>query len=64
MLTLVKKHSNCSPYSERQDTIRTYELRPLTTEEVCQVHLATVREGVNHRRWPREVIERFLELEM
>jgi hypothetical protein len=31
---------------------------------VCQVHLATVREGVNHVRWPREVIERFLELEM
>ena len=32
----------------------------LTTEELYIVNLATIREGVNHRRWPREVIERFL----
>jgi hypothetical protein len=61
---LVEKHSDCSSYSERQETIRSGELRPLTSEEVCEVHLSTVREGVNHIRWPREVIERFLQLEM
>ncbi len=64
MLTQVEKESNCSSYSERQETIRCPELRPLTTEEVCQVHIATIREGVNHVRWPREVIVRFLQLEM
>ncbi len=64
MSMLVETHSDFPSYSERQDTIRRGELRPLTSEEVCQVHLATVREGVNHVRWPREVIERFLELEM
>ncbi len=64
MSTLFEKHSNCSSYSEREETIRRRELRPpLTSEEACQVHLATVREGVNHCRWPRDVIERFLQLE-
>ena len=32
----------------------------LTDEELYKVNLATIREGVNHCRWPREVIERFL----
>jgi len=35
----------------------------LTTEELHKVNLATIREGINHRRWPREVIERFLLVE-
>jgi hypothetical protein len=61
---LVEKHSNCSSYPERQEAIRSGELKPVTSEEACQVHLATVREGVNHIRWPREVFERFLQLEM
>jgi hypothetical protein len=64
MSMLLETHSDRSSYAERQETIRRGELRPLTSEEACQVHLATVREGVNHVRWPREVIERFLELEM
>ncbi len=64
MSTLVEKHSNCSSYPERQETILHRELMPVTSEEACQVDLATVREGVNHIRWPREVIERFLQLEM
>jgi hypothetical protein len=28
------------------------------------VNLATLREGVNHRRWPREVIEQFLAVQV
>lgn len=61
---LVEKHSNCSSYPERQEAIQSRELKPVTCEEACQVHLATIREGVNHIRWPREVIERFMQLEM
>ena len=64
MSTLIEKHSNCFSYPERQEPIRSCELKPVTCEEACQVHLATIREGVNHIRWPREVIERFLQLEM
>lgn len=33
--------------------------RALTTEERIAVGLATVRESGQHRRWPKEVIERF-----
>lgn len=33
---------------------------PITTEDFVQVELATIREGHNHRRWPREVLEKFL----
>jgi len=61
---LVDKHSNCSSYPERQEAIGSGELKPVTCEEACQVHLATIREGVNHIRWPREVIERFMQMEM
>lgn len=32
----------------------------LTTEEVVQVNLATVRESSRHRYWPTDVVERFL----
>jgi acyl-coenzyme A thioesterase PaaI-like protein len=39
-------------------------LRPLTTDEVLEVNLNTVREGVNHCRWPIEVIQRFLAVEV
>ena len=41
-----------------------HDLRPVTAEELCEVNLATVREGVNHCRWPKEVIERFLAVEL
>ncbi len=34
--------------------------RPITTEDFQRVQLATIREGHNHRRWPREVLEKFL----
>ena len=64
MSTPVEKHSNYSSYPERQETIPRRELMPLTSEEACEVHLATIREGVNHIRWPREVIERFMQMEM
>ncbi len=62
MLALVKKYSNYSSYAKRQEKTkpRRFELQPLSTEELCQVNLATFREGVNHCRWPREVIEQFL----
>jgi len=39
-------------------------LRPLTTEEFIQVSLSTVREGNSHRRWPRDVFEKFLAAEV
>jgi hypothetical protein len=61
MLTPTKKHSNCS---KRQEKTRPPKLRPLSTEELCRVNLATLREGVNHRRWPREVIEQFLAVQV
>lgn len=41
-----------------------YSTRPLTTEEVIDVSLATVRESVRHRRWPTDVVVRFLAAEI
>jgi hypothetical protein len=34
--------------------------RPLRTEDVLQVQMATVREGYNHRRWPPDIIAKFM----
>ncbi len=48
-------------------TLRTKELldsRRVTIEDLRKVNLATIREGVNHCRWPREVIEKFLAVEV
>lgn len=66
MLTIVKKYSNFTFHSKRQNKTQPpkFEFRPLSTEELCQVNLATFREGVNHCRWPREVIEQFLAVEV
>lgn len=36
----------------------------LTTQDYVQVMLATVREGRDHPRWPREVVEHFLAAEV
>jgi hypothetical protein len=62
MLTLIRQNFDYSSNSKRQEKTKPgqFELRPLSTEELCKVNLATFREGVNHRRWPREVIEQFL----
>ena len=62
MLTLVKKESNYPSCSKRQNKTKPpkFKFRPLSTEELCQVNLATFRESVNHCRWPKEVIEQFL----
>lgn len=62
MLTPVAKKSELSSHSNGQKKTRPprFELRPLSTEELCKLELATFREGVNHRRWPREIIEQFL----
>ena len=38
-----------------------HRVRPLTAEEVAEVNMATIRESMNHRRWPKEIIQRFLE---
>lgn len=38
--------------------------RPLTSDELTAVSLATVRESRTHRRWPREVVEKFLAAEL
>lgn len=62
MLTLVDKQSRHNSQSKRTKKTAAHRLtlRPLSTDELCQVNLATFREGRNHCRWPREVIERFL----
>lgn len=66
MLKLVERNSSHSSYPKRQrkTKLRQFTLRPLSTEELCQVNLATFREGVNHCRWPREVIEQFLAVQV
>lgn len=66
MLTPVGKNSNDSSYSKRQKKTKLprFLLRPLSPEELCRVDLATFREGVNHRRWPREVVEQFLAVQV
>jgi hypothetical protein len=68
MRTLVNQRTNRSFGIRRQETVlhteQLLDLRHLTTEEVCRVNLATIREGINHCRWPREVIERFLAVEV
>jgi hypothetical protein len=38
--------------------------RPLTSEEMTAVSLATARESRTHRRWPKEVVEKFLAAEI
>jgi hypothetical protein len=62
MLTLVEKQSRHNSQSKRmkKSAPRRLTLRPLSSDELCQVNLATFREGFNHCRWPREVVERFL----
>ena len=66
MLKLIEKNSSHSSYPKRQKKtrLRQYKFRQLSTEELCQVNLATFREGVNHCRWPREVIEQFLAVQI
>jgi hypothetical protein len=61
-----EKSSGLSSRSQLQSKTkpRRSELRPLSIEEVTQVNLATFREGRNHCRWPREVIERFLAVQV
>jgi hypothetical protein len=68
MRTLVSERASYSAGLRPVGTMpRTQELldsRRLTTEDLRKVNLATIREGVNHCRWPREVIERFLAVEV
>jgi hypothetical protein len=67
VLTVITENTNRSSHRVQQNTMRRREKHlsehSLTTEELYQVNLATIREGINHRRWPREVIERFLLVE-
>jgi hypothetical protein len=63
MLSLVRQQAVQNPVSERRPQTTAphlVPLRPLSTEELFQVHRATFREGRNHCRWPKEVIEKFL----
>ena len=62
MLTLAEKQSRHNSQSKRMKKAAPHRLtlRPLSSDELCQVNLATFREGFNHCRWPREVVERFL----
>ena len=61
----MKINPNKSPFysstkCQNESKHRLLKFRPLSTDELTQVNLATFREGVNHCRWPREVIEKFL----
>ena len=62
MLTLLEKRPSSHSQSRRRKTTapRRLTLKPLSSEEVVQVNLVSFREGYNHCRWPREVIEKFL----
>ena len=65
MLTLVPNNSRSSRRPKPQEkTERRPGFRPVTSEEMCEVNLVTLREGVNHCRWPREVIEYFLAVQV
>jgi hypothetical protein len=52
------------PQGTMAPTQELLDLGRLTADDLRKVNLATIREGVNHCRWPREVIERFLEVEV
>jgi hypothetical protein len=54
------KYDHSSHSNRQKKTTPRFELRPLSTEELCKIDLVTFREGVNHRRWPKEIIEQFL----
>ena len=60
--------NNVFARGHRQETMpriqKFSDLRRVTDQELCAVNLATIREGVNHCRWPREVIEKFLAVQL
>ena len=63
MLTVIRDNKNRIANHAQQNAkcLHVQQIgNSLTTEELYRVNLATIREGVNHCRWPREVIERFL----
>jgi hypothetical protein len=66
MLTLVQRRPRLHSSSKRQKKTMTrqFPLKPLSSEEVCQVNLASFREGYNHCRWPRDVVEKFLAVQV
>ena len=66
MLSPTQKQSrNSSATRGKTKThIRAVALRPLSIEELTQVSLATFRESFNHRRWPRDVVEKLLTVEV
>ena len=53
----------CQPIEARQVDPGSHSSK-LTTQEYVQVMMATIREGRQHARWPREVIEHFLAAEV
>ncbi len=65
MLTSEKTSSHRSQSKDqRKPILLRSKLRPLSIEELIQVDLATFREGRNHCRWPREVVEKFLAVQV
>ena len=71
MLTLVDNNYKYSSNSKRRKKtklqsveLQPVELRPLTTDELCRVNLSTFREGFSHCRWPKDVIEKFLAVQV
>lgn len=39
-------------------------MRLITTQEMIDVSVATVRESTTHRHWPKDVVEKFLAAEL
>lgn len=66
VLSLIEKQASYSSQARRKKKtkLQQVKLRPLSTEELCQVNLVTFRESFNHCRWPREVIEKLLTVQV
>ena len=62
-LTRKSGRSSRSNGHEKTNATR-FQPRPISIEELRKLELATFREGVNHRRWPREIIAQFLAAEV
>lgn len=62
MLKLIKLSTKQEEKMNR--SVPFLDLRSLTDEELFRVNLATIRESDNHCRWPKDVLERFLSVEV
>ena len=65
MLELQKKSNHVSELKHNKESkSRGLNQWQLSAQELCDVHLATLRESFNHRLWPKDVVEKFLAVEI